>query len=230
MLDVLEKLLWGLTALVIVAVVALAVVIEPRSAIPREHIDWEFRLRNAPAYRAAAAAGDVALPETRARTFAPAAAGPGTSAGGTSPPRAQPGAPGPERAPAERAPGEWRQPQPPAGQVVGGVYHAPPVYLPASWQRRYSTFQDLVDVGQTAASDPVEIDGQEATEITAIDPDSPLAAHLGLRAGDIIVKVNGYPAARSRARELYEILKNERDFEVEIIRNGQRQVLHYQIR
>ncbi len=228
MLNVLEKLMWVVTALVILAVVGLAV-LGPKSAVRDEDWKWEFEQLNAAARRRP----EVALPNTRARRFGPRSlpSARGEAGAERQPRRAADSStdisPYADPAAAGSSPAARLQQ---GGRYVNGVYHAPPVYLPSSMRRKYSSFQDLVDLGQTAASVATQVDGQDAVQLEWIDERSPIASHLGLQPGDIIVSVNGRPASREQARQLYEELKNERDFEVLIIRNGQRMTLHYSVR
>lgn len=66
-------------------------------------------------------------------------------------------------------------------------------------------------------------------KIFAIKPDS-LYTKIGLQNGDIIYKVNGIDISDpERAFQLFQQLKNERYFQVEIVRNNQRQTLTYQV-
>jgi sulfur carrier protein ThiS len=227
LLDIFEKLLWVLTALVIVGVIGLAVY-GPKSTIRDEDWMWEFAQMNA----AASARPNVALPGSRGRTFTPGAPGAPRAAasGAQAPGQAQsPGGNGasPYADPRSGSPATHLQQ---GGQYVEGVYQAPPVYLPSSMRRKYSKFQDLVDLGQTASSFATEVDGQDAVQLEWIDERSPLSSHLGLQPGDVIVSVNGRPASRQHARQLYEELRHERDFEILVIRNSQRMTLNYSVR
>jgi general secretion pathway protein C len=66
-------------------------------------------------------------------------------------------------------------------------------------------------------------------KIFAIKPDS-LYTKIGLQNGDIIYKVNGIDISDpERAFQLFQQLKNERYFQVEVVRNNQRQTLTYQV-
>lgn len=66
-------------------------------------------------------------------------------------------------------------------------------------------------------------------KIFAIKPDS-LYTKIGLQNGDVIYKVNGIDISDpERAFQLFQQLKNERYFQVEIVRNNQRQTLTYQV-
>ncbi len=66
-------------------------------------------------------------------------------------------------------------------------------------------------------------------KIFAIKSDS-LYTKIGLQNGDIIYKVNGIDISDpERAFQLFQQLKNERYFQVEIVRNNQRQTLTYQV-
>jgi len=66
-------------------------------------------------------------------------------------------------------------------------------------------------------------------KIFAIKPDS-LYTKIGLQNGDIIYKVNGIDISDpERAFQLFQQLKNERYFQVDIVRNNQRQTLTYQV-
>ncbi len=66
-------------------------------------------------------------------------------------------------------------------------------------------------------------------KIFAIKPDS-LYTKIGLQNGDIIYKVNGIDISDpEKAFQLFQQLKNERYFQVEIVRNNQRQTLTYQV-
>lgn len=66
-------------------------------------------------------------------------------------------------------------------------------------------------------------------KIFAIKPDS-LYTKIGLQNGDVIYKVNGIDISDpERAFQLFQQLKNERYFQVEVVRNNQRQTLTYQV-
>ncbi len=66
-------------------------------------------------------------------------------------------------------------------------------------------------------------------KIFAIKPDS-LYTKIGLQNGDIIYKVNGIDISDpEKAFQLFQQLKNERYFQVEILRNNQSQTLTYQV-
>lgn len=60
-------------------------------------------------------------------------------------------------------------------------------------------------------------DGFQIQEVAA---NSPLAT-LGLRAGDVIISINGHPASRADASALYEALKSETEIALEIERPGE---------
>ena len=59
----------------------------------------------------------------------------------------------------------------------------------------------------------------------AITKDAVTAAMAKPR--DIVISINGYAANKSNGRQLYETLKNERNFNVLVMRNGQQQTLSF---
>lgn len=66
--------------------------------------------------------------------------------------------------------------------------------------------------------------------IFAIRPNS-LFEKIGLRDGDVLQRINGNELADpARAFELFEQLRNERQISVDLVRNGARQTLSYEIR
>jgi general secretion pathway protein C len=67
-------------------------------------------------------------------------------------------------------------------------------------------------------------------KVFAIKPDS-IFANVGLKNGDVIRKVNGNDiTSPEKAFQLFQELRNEKDFAVEISRRGQTQSLSYEIR
>ena len=116
------------------------------------------------------------------------------------------------------------------GGAPGIAVEARLVVLPHAVLEKYSHFEDLVEAGRSASSELVTLpDGAQGLELTALAPDSPLASLLDLQVNDVIVTVNGYPPDRENARQLYDVLKDCRVFEVVIERGGQRRPHTYRI-
>jgi S1-C subfamily serine protease len=67
--------------------------------------------------------------------------------------------------------------------------------------------------------------------LTQVDPGSLLATRIGLRAGDEIISVNGHPIAGGFAerRQLFDALRTQRRFTVELSRDGQPTVLSFYV-
>src|SRR5688572_3105291 len=128
--------------------------------------------------------------------------------------------------PPQQQPGPAAQPYNP-GTTIGVPQ---PVYIPNSMAEKYKHFEDVVDLGMTAYGEDVTLaDGSQAFQLHEIAEDSPLSTRLGFQPGDTIISVNGYPASKGNARQLYETLKSDKTFNVVIQRGGQQQTMTYHI-
>jgi hypothetical protein len=232
----LEKIVWVITGLIVVAVVVLAKLGPIKSELTQAMVDADSKDLNAPndfINAARARNQGVKFSPSRSNFMQPAAPGaaPAAAAG------AQPPAPGgPGRLLPKTGPGPAKivvEPPPVAPNVPvapGQPVAAPTVYIPASAREKYQHFDDIVELAQTGTGQAIEYQGQEAYQIGEIGEGSPLANQLGLQPGDILISVNGYPASASNSRQLYETLKNETHFELAIDRGGQRITIPYNIR
>jgi type II secretion system protein C len=66
-------------------------------------------------------------------------------------------------------------------------------------------------------------------KVLAVKPGG-LISKLGVRRGDVLVKVNGEDLDIRRGLELFSSLKDSRNFALEVLRGGQTQTLEYEIR
>jgi membrane-associated protease RseP (regulator of RpoE activity) len=222
-LAILEKIVWVITLTIIPLVVILAKIGPIKSEISKDAVDAdvaELNAGNAFLRQAQSRHGGVQFTPSHSSFAEPRRAAPVPRAPGAPPRRDVPEDPLSPYAPPV-------QPNP-ASVVQAGVQ--PTVYVPASAREKYQHFEDLVDLGNTAAGGDVDYYGQTAFQIREIAEGSPLATQLGFQAGDIIISVNGQPANTGNARQLYDALKNETQFQVEIDRGGQRLTIPYHLR
>ncbi len=127
-----------------------------------------------------------------------------------------------------------RELAPPATWIprVPGAAYAPVRRVPAVLRLRYQAFEAAWDLAQEGSGRFVATDrGEQAYEVTALDPESLLATHVGLQPGDRVVTVNGTPLGTSVAagRALFEQLSGERRFVVVVERRGQPVVLSFEV-
>jgi hypothetical protein len=234
---ILEKWVFVLTAIVVVTVVVLAKLGPIKSEISKQTVLDDTNDENqGNAFLDHARrrnTGQVAFDSTaRSNLQSGARPGPG-GAQARAPGSAKPAAPGqaPGANPPQQAPLQqpWvNQQQPPPPPLQAGVQ--PTIYVPSSAVEKYQHFDDLVELGNTAVGGDVDYQGQTAFQIRDISEGSPLANQLGFQPNDVIISVNGYPASMGNARQLYETLKNEKQFQVEIDRAGQRMTIPYHVR
>lgn len=127
----------------------------------------------------------------------------------------------------------------PSGQQIASLPQTTPPYdIRQEGSNRYVISRDEVErstqnLGKlmTEARLVPNLEGGKINgyKIFAIKPDS-LYTKIGLQNGDIIYKVNGIDISDpERAFQLFQQLKNERYFQVEVVRNNQRQTLTYQV-
>lgn len=115
------------------------------------------------------------------------------------------------------------EPAPPT-PVVAPPPKPEPRATPAAPTSR-AAVEDFQDFGGAMAFG--EEDPHGRFQLHEVDPASPIA-QVGLEPGDILVAVNGHAVSKARGRELYELLKNERTFLVDIIRDGKPQQLRFE--
>ncbi len=227
-MDLLEKIVWGLTGLTIVGVVACAVLGPFKSEISADAV-WGDAFDNANALGRLDEGQAVELGGGRVKPrLKPKATGGNKPSSGPARPRTAGG--GGETGPGPGGPDEAsREPYEP-GVVVGEATEYETIYLPQAVKQKYRHFEDLYDLGMTASSVEIEKDGQLYVQIEEMNEGSPLQERLGFQPGDILISVNGNQANSDNARQLYEQLKNETQFRVEIERDGQRLIIPYQVR
>lgn len=244
MVKLFEKLVWALTALLIAAVV-LAIVgpivleltanaeisLTRSDAVPPAHENWMFAFLNRGQVSVSAGRPAVQRPEFRGRDANSqrnvAGGSQGTRSVGPDGGNRQPQTDGgiSPYAPVSSQP-TARQPSPYSKNQTRVVQ---PQIIPKVWHSKVKHFKDLVDIGQSAGSSSIVIDGQQAAQLTWVAENSDLKK-LGFEPGDIIVTVNGRAADRGNARALYDELKNEHVFTVEYIRGGQRLSKTFEVR
>jgi hypothetical protein len=255
-MDLFEKVTWGLTGIVVVGVIALIVVtsvvgveLSP-STISEDEVRWEFRRANRHLFQWSS----VSRPDVvgRGPQFGPgalAAAVPG-GARGARPGAGRPGQPGGndgvgvgvERGPRADGGGDIALGPTDAGSGGGGswsggftqdpatgAYEAPTVRLPALLVEHYRHADQARAALNSAESYDIDYGGQTAVKLGNVPANSPLAEYLGLQQGDIVVAVNGYAVSRSNGMNLYQRLKNEEKFRVEIDRGGTRIIAKYEV-
>jgi hypothetical protein len=224
-MDRLERIVGLLTAIIVLAVIGFAAVGPLRSAISAERVREDSRRENPhsrvlEAGEEARRLGHPVVPPavTRDESATPPAPDPVLD-----PPA--PPAPSRSRVGAKIAPLPT-QPAPPANRPI--VTEA--VVIPPSALEKYRCFDDLLDLGRSARGADLPYQGGTAFRIDAIDDDSPLAVSLGFQAGDIVIAVNGRAVSTAAGPALYEALKDERRFEVDLERAGRRITIPYVIR
>ncbi|MFC1707218.1 hypothetical protein ACFL59_10470 [Planctomycetota bacterium] len=233
-----ERLIWVLAGMVVLGVVlvialpALGIKVGP-SSISQEDVDYDFAQANPDLSWT-----PVAKPNERGavQAFAPAV-GKGRVAaqgGGKGSAKKQPG-----RKDGANPAGASNSKQglgsgggPGLKQSNSGGYlpEAPTVYLPNSMAEKYRHIQDGMEALNSAESWDVDYHGQTAIQVGNMYENSPLRKYLGLQPGDIVVSINGYAVSRTVGRDLYNQLKSETKFRVEIDRGGSRFMMSYEIR
>jgi hypothetical protein len=234
-LDRIEKIVWMITGLAVLAVIAFAAIGPLKSEVSDETIDHEFKMNNPDFGK-----------RPRFNPGAPqpvAAGGLGGSTIAAAPGGRQPG--GRVAAPVQQAgarPASSPQtpgappplPNPPAfqplqqGNTGNLVNPQTPIVIPENMAAKYQHFEDVVQLGMTGYGEDVTLpDGSTGFQLQEIQEGSPLADRLGFQAGDTIISVNGYPASKSNAHQLYDTLKNESTFNVVVLRGGQQMTMTY---
>ncbi|MFC1707327.1 hypothetical protein ACFL59_11020 [Planctomycetota bacterium] len=94
---------------------------------------------------------------------------------------------------------------------------------------RYRHLQDGTPTANGAETWDVEYGGSAALQIGFLSDSSPLGSAIGLQPGDIVISVNGRPVGKTAGRDMYNELKNETHFEIEIDRGGERKTLTYDL-
>ncbi len=235
-MDGAERIVWALAGHVVVLVAALAALGPLRSEISPAMVAAETRnLNRGNAWMAASRGGGGAFEfvpsasrvPARPERARPGAAGEAAAAAATGQDR--PAAPeGFEPDPEEGGPAPAPY-VPPAPPLTPGVQQT--VYIPADAVEKYRHYDELVELLNTAESYDEDYNGLPAVRLGHIPEGHPVLVNLGLQPGDIVISVNGRPAGpRANARQLFEELKDQRDFLVEIDRGGVRYTVPYQIR
>lgn len=220
-MDKLEKIIWIVTGLAVLCVIALAAIGPIKSEISDRTVQDDFDKLN-PHLKARRQRAQPEVPGRVPPTGSPSfPANPRGTRPATPTVKPVPGQP--------TQPGGTPAPQPPynPGITVG---EPEPVIIPQSMVQKYQHFEDIVDLGMTAYGEDVPMpDGSVAFQMHEIAEDSPLSTRLGFMPGDIIISVNGYPASKGNSRQLYDTLKNERAFVVAIKRQGQDMTLRFNL-
>ena len=91
------------------------------------------------------------------------------------------------------------------------------------YKEKYSNFQDIYQLALQAESIfEIDSNGLDVVKITGIAPGS-IIYQLGLREGDIIYSICGYPVGNEEeAFSVFQLLKSKDDFSVELVRKNQR--------
>jgi hypothetical protein len=105
------------------------------------------------------------------------------------------------------------------------VTYMRPESVPQVVAERYKGFDEAWQAAQQGAGEFV--DGKY--RVNWVDPNSLLATKVGLQPGDQIISVNGRPVGNTFAanRQLYDSLKESKQFAVKVLRNGQEVVLSF---
>jgi hypothetical protein len=135
----------------------------------------------------------------------------------------------------------WRGPEgsevPPSEAVEGapwlkkmpGVKYSKPKKVPELLYKKYSSFEDSVELAKQGSGEVVGSKGDY--KVNWLDPNSQLFTRIGIRAGDKVIAVNGQPAGKSAAagQAMFESMKNQKHFSVLIERDGKQLVLTYSV-
>lgn len=238
-MDRIEKIVWIVAGAAIVIVVAFIFLGPLKSEISMDAALKDFDEANKHLARDSRGRFIPPPPErVQKRTQSFAAASGGSARAGVSQPSAPPAEGGDPRVAAAAASGapdspytpreEMSQPDPSTSYAAG---EAAPVFIPQSMAEKFKHFDDLRELGMTAAGeDYITPSGEQAYLLRGINEDSLLSTRLGFMPGDVIISVNGYAPSRGNARQLYETLRGAKDFTVVVERGGQRQTMQYHIR
>jgi len=235
----LEKLIWIVAGVVVVLVVGFIFLGPLRSDVTTEQALSDFDILNDRMRKERKLLPAPVAQGGKPKQFGGAPApGTGRTTGGstTIAKVAQPGQPPtptpPSEEPSPYTPqGEIPQPAQQDPQIMVGAGYEEPIYIPMSMAEKYKHFDDIRELGMTAAGeDYTTPSGEQAYLLRGINEDSPLASRLGFQPGDIIISVNGYAPSRGNARQLYEALKTAKDFQVVVERAGQRSTKQFNIR
>ncbi|MHC4389870.1 MAG: PDZ domain-containing protein [Planctomycetota bacterium] len=109
------------------------------------------------------------------------------------------------------------------------VPESPPIMIPASFADKYRHLPDAREGLNSAESWDIQYGGQTAIQLGQILPNSPLTQNLGLQPGDIVVAVNNQPVSNANGMAMYDQLKDEKVFRVEIDRSGSRFIMKYEV-
>ncbi len=230
MINILEKLVWVLTILSIVFVAAL---ILSKSDISEDEV-YDRTL----AANAESGGMPWVMPEDAAVYMT------------APPPSAQPTGNGQEGQPGERVAAQPAAAQPrsqpkayydennrqmPAyltqGHWEGNMFVVPEVKIDRSFQEKYSHKRDVVELLNTAYATYEELPGG-TIEVTMekMNRTSPFRRLLGFQEGDRIVAINGQSIGGiTGAWDMYEGMKSLPNFQVEVLRDGQRVQFNYGI-
>lgn len=119
-----------------------------------------------------------------------------------------------------------------AGEWQGNTFVVPPVNVHSSFQEKYSHKQDVLELLNTAYATYEEFeDGRIEVTMHDMDGSSPFKRILGLQPGDKIVSVNGQSISGgiSGAWNMYETMKTLGNYELEVVRAGERVRFQYNI-
>lgn len=118
-----------------------------------------------------------------------------------------------------------------AGHWEGDLFVVPEVKIDRSFQEKYSHKQDVVELLNTAYATYEEMPGG-SIEVTLekMNRTSPFKRLLGFQEGDRILSINGQNIGGiTGAWDMYETMKSNPSFEVEVLRDGQRVRFNYAI-
>lgn len=158
--------------------------------------------------------------------------------------KGQPAAAGQPNAPASNGPAPSSETVisdslPPQQQVPGipwlkaepGVTYYQPTTVPQIVAQKYQSFDDAFQLAQEGGGEFVKTDKGNAYQINWVDDNSYLRRTIGLQPGDKVISVNGHAVGNSFAsgKQLYDQLKGDRRFAVKILRNNQETVLSFSV-
>ncbi len=118
-----------------------------------------------------------------------------------------------------------------AGHWEGELFVVPEVKIDRSFQEKYSHKQDVVELLNTAYATYEEMPGG-SIEVTLekMNRTSPFRRLLGFQEGDRLMSINGQNIGGiTGAWDMYETMKSNPSFEVEVLRDGQRVRFNYSI-
>jgi hypothetical protein len=104
-----------------------------------------------------------------------------------------------------------------------GVQYFRPVPVSPMVYAKYQAFDDAYQEALRGGGEFVQSPGGAGYQVNWLDENSVIRKQFGIRAGDVLISVNGHPIGQSMTagRQLYDQLKNEKRFLVKVYRPNQ---------